>query len=278
VNAFTHAGTAPGPRPGAAIQESLLTDAELEEARPGHTDAWNPRGATQYTTGVHRGWHAIARSAAEHAVTKAAVGGPPPVAVAACGELVRVADRHGTYDRMSDIVRGHPCRPCAWTVAIATGSTGRELSLITPGPRDAAAIARSGADPMLAAAVCQAILAAESGGDTEYGLDHPATVQILAHATRHRPVLLVPEDCAEDPRSCEHRPADEDAVDWQCDYPDVTVACGACTLHAGGWAGEWEGSPMDECTVPVPCSVLLTLAARYGITRPHPPVQPCLAY
>jgi hypothetical protein len=249
-------------------QGSFLTDAEIEQIRPGSTRAWDPGAAARYVTGVQDGQHAVDRRAAEEALSHAAAG-PPPVAYAACGELAQVAARYGTYDRTDSGVPGSPCRHCAWTVALATGSTGRELALITPARRDMDAIARAGADPMLAVLICQAILAAESGEDAEYGLDHPATSQLLAHATRHRPVLLVPEDCAEDPRSCEHQPAGADGGDWRCDYPDATAACGTCTLHAGGWAGSWDGMPMAECTVPSPCSVLLTLAARYGLTGRH---------
>jgi hypothetical protein len=246
-------------------QGSILTDAEIEAIRPGSTRPWNPAASARYLTGVQDAWHAVDCRAAQAAVSRAAAAGPPPVSPAVCGELVRVAARYGAYERTNSAVRGGPCRYCAWTVAIATGSTGRELALITPGRRDAEAIARAGADPMLAVLICQAILAAESGEDAEYGLDHPATIQLLAHATRHRPVLLVPEDCAEDPCSCEHQPAGADD-DWHCGYPGATAACGTCTLHAGGWAGSWEGTPMAECTVPAPCSVQITLAARYGLT------------
>jgi hypothetical protein len=166
---------------------------------------------------------------------------------------------------MNTAVRCNPCRYCAWTVAVATGSTGRELALITPSRPKADAIAGAGAGAMLAVTICQAILAARSGEDADYELDHPATIQLLAHVTRHRPVLLIPEDCAEDPRTCGHQPDGGDLPDWHCSYPDATAACGACTLYAGGWAGEWEGGAMPECTVTAPCSVLRTLAHAYGL-------------
>ena len=42
--------------------------------------------------------------------------------------------------------------------------------------------------------------------------------------------------------------------------PDAAVACGACSLQAGGWAGEWEGQ--FTLTVPAPCRVLLALTAH----------------
>jgi hypothetical protein len=80
---------------------------------------------------------------------------------------------------------------CAWTVAIATGSTERELQPITPSDRSAAGLARAGVDPLLALKICRAVLVRESSPDAENGLDHAATVQVLAHAAAHRPVLVV---------------------------------------------------------------------------------------
>jgi hypothetical protein len=69
--------------------------------------------------------------------------------VAACGAYARLSG-HGVYDRATRPVRYGPCRICAWTVAIATGSAEREVQLITPDDRAAAAIAAGRADPYLA--------------------------------------------------------------------------------------------------------------------------------
>jgi hypothetical protein len=246
-------------------QAALLTAAETEAIRPGHTGPWNPAAARAYLTGTGGAWHAMPRRWAEPAITRAARTCSPPMALAACGQLAQVVPEHGTYDRMRRPVAAHPCRTCAWQLAIETGSTGRELALITPGLRTADALARAGADPMLASSICQAILAAESSDSCEYGLDHPATVQLLAHATVHRPVLLVDEECAAGECGGHHPDGDPDAPAQPCDYPDPAAACGACSLAAGPWAGEWEDDPLPECTVTAPCSVLTTLARHYRV-------------
>jgi hypothetical protein len=254
------------------LQQSLLGDAELERLRPGSTREWNPAAACRYVTGVQYGgadgqlgYHAVERPIAD-AMAGLSVSGLPAVARAACGELVHVSERHGTYDRMSGAMSSAPCRYCAWTVAAATGSTGRELALITPGRAQAAAIAGGGVNPRLAVAICQAILTASISPDADYETDHPATIQLLAQATRHRPVLLVPEDCAEDSCACARDADGDDVSDRHCSYPGATAACDGCTLQAGNWAGEWHGTAMPECTVPAPCSVLCALAHRYGIS------------
>jgi hypothetical protein len=252
-----------------ARQAALLAEEVIEALRPGSHGSFDPAAADRYLTGVDRQWHAIDRTRAGRAPLGAA--GAPAIALAACGTLARLAPEFGTYQRTSTPVQYDPCPRCAWEVAIATGTTGRELALLAPGGRKAAAIRATGADPMLAVSICTAILAAAE--DSDYGLDHPATAGLLAHATRHRPLLLLPEDCAEDPTACEHRPtAAGDSDGWHCDYPDCTVACAACTAFTGAWAGEWEGHSMGQCTVTAPCSVLLALAAHYKI-----PARPVLA-
>jgi hypothetical protein len=162
-----------------------------------------------------------------------------------------------------------PCPLCAWTVAIATSSTERELRLLTPDDHTARALARAGARPLLAVSICRAVLAKESSRDAENGLDHQATVQILAHATSHRPALAIPEDCAENDQACRHRRAGADGS-WRCDFPGAEALCPACSLRAGPWAGGWEGDVMEECRVPAPCGVLRALAARYGVALAGP--------
>jgi len=215
--------------------------------------------AVQFVTGVGDGhmWHAIGRDQAEHEVAQAA-----GIAAAVCGALARLS-KYGVYDRLAVPVVYGPCPLCAWTVAIATSSTERELRLLTPDDHAAGALARVGAPPFLAVNICRAVLAHESSPEAENGLDHEATVQILAHATSHRPALAIAEECAENDRACRHRPAAADNS-WRCDYPGAGALCLACSLRAGSWAGEWEGDIMDTCRVPAPCGVLRALAARYG--------------
>jgi hypothetical protein len=181
--------------------------------------------------------------------------------MAACQAQVSVIARRGAYDRASPAVAGRPCRACAWRLAIETGSTGRELALIIPSRATAGALARSGADPMLAVRVCEAVLrSAHRGGDDDEGiggLGSPAVIQVLELATRHRPVLYLGEACAEG--DCEKGSAGERG------YSCATAGCGACTPHAGSWAGDWEGTALPGLLVPTPCSVLTVLAARFCI-------------
>jgi hypothetical protein len=216
----------------------------------------DPAIMTQYVTGVHQGlWHAINRAALEYAMGAV----PRMAAVAACGALVRVT-KHGVYDRAEPPVSLSPCPACAWHVAIATGSARRELQLLAPGPREAAALARRGVTPLIAVAVCRAILAAAEDPA------HPAVVRQLAAAVAHRPDLAIGADCAGG--ECDHGPEDpgEDGQP-QCDYPDARAVCWACSLRTGSRDGEGGGSLMDGGAVRAPCGVLLALAAHHGLTR-----------
>jgi hypothetical protein len=252
-------------------QQSLLTDAETEAIRPGATRPWNPAAARAYLTGLGTGgWHAVPRSHARAARRRARR--PEPLeAMAACQAPVLVTARRGAYNRLSPAIARRPCRLCAWQLAIETGSTGRELALITPSQDEAAAIARSGMDPMLATRICQAILRAASGsgdedGDFPGGLHSPAVTQLLALVTSHRPVLYVPEACAED--ECETCPPGDEPGTTACAYHDAQAGCRTCTPRAGLWAGEYEGTPLPGLLVPAPCSVLTVLAARYRAPGP----------
>jgi hypothetical protein len=241
---------------------SVLNDAELEALRPGSTRPWNPGAASTYVSAVGpSGWHAVPRARAGE---ERAAPGEPRETGALCGELVLVPVPLHVYDRPSLAVSYRLCRACAWQVAIETGSTGRELALITPAPLEAAAIARSGADQMLAVRVCEAILLAahRAEGGPEEDLDSPVTVALLALATRHRPVLFFGDGCAEG--DCELRQdLAGEAPDAECSYPCAAAGCGACTPRAGQWAGSWEGSTLAGLRIPAPCSVLTVLAGRY---------------
>ncbi len=118
-----------------------------------------------------------------------------------------------------------------------------------------AAIARLAEPPRraLAVALAEAVLAAAAnGGD---GVDHPATVELLAAVSAHAGEALIAGDCVED--GCDH-PGDD-----AC--PITVVACRACSVISGGWAGEWEGRYGVEATVETPCSLLTTMAAHYRI-------------
>ena len=224
------------------MQASLLTDAEIEKLRPGSTRPWNPAAALGYVTGLAGGeWHAVSPSARAR----------PPRAQATGGKPVVVRAVPAAYDRLALPVAARPCRECAWQMAIRTGSTGRELALLAPSAAEAAAITRSGADPVLAGLVIHAILRGEDGG--EDGLDSPVVAQLLALTTSHRPVLYSCEACS-------------DGESGECDGGCAEACCGACTPRAGPWAGEWEGTSLPGLLITAPCSVLTALASRYDIT------------
>jgi len=243
-----------GPARRRPRQQSLLSLADLAALYPPGMVP-DPQVMTRYVTGVQDGWHAIDREDLEHPFGEE----PHLVAWTVCG-LLALASKHGVYDRAGWPVQSRPCPQCAWHVAIATGSINREIALLTPDRREARALARCGVTPRTAVAVCQAILAAAADPA------HPAVVRQLAAATAHRPDLSIPEDCAEG--SCEHRPARlADMRSWRCNYPDALPVCWACTLTHGSWAGEGEGTALEECTVPAPCSVLLAQAAHYRLIR-----------
>ena len=203
-----------------------------------------------YLTGVGRGWHAIDLPSMDYLRT----GPADSVAFAVCGELVRVAPKFGAYNRVDVPVTHNPCQACAWTVAAQTGTLEREARLLVPTGNDLTALTRILPDPMLAAKIAQAILA-----DPGWERGDPASIQLIASAAAHAPVLLVPEGCADG--DCEHGDG------GGCDYPDVTAGCQACSLQTGSWAGEWEGQFREECTIPAPCAVLLALAKYAGVTE-----------
>jgi hypothetical protein len=185
-----------------------------------------------FLTGIGSGdWHAIKAEAMTYALTGPAYS----VAFAACGELVRVAEKYGTYDRGTQPVMFSPCQPCAWTVAVAGGSPALEAEI--------------GRLPTAAVEACRAILARI--GDEEAGVewDDPETIQLLATVAAHAPVDLVGEACADG--DCEH-------PEGEC--PSSATACLACSVTAGDWAGEWEGRLRPEGTIKAPCAVLLALA------------------
>lgn len=201
-----------------------------------------------YLTGVHHGWHAVTRAALPLAAT---TGDGIRIVLAACGTFVTLAPMYGTYARDAVPVAYEPCPECAWAVAVATSTADREIQLITPDEREAAALAALGLDPFLPGALCRAILAA---AEDEPGRE---VIRQLAAVTRHRPGLAVSAGCAEG--DCE-----DTSAAGTCGCPARAV-CWGCSLRAGTEAGEWAGSLMGEGIVDAPCSVLAALAAGYGL-------------
>ena len=218
-----------------------MSTGTAQDAGPGRTRTQDP---AQYLTGVQNGWHAIHRDNLQYA---AVMSGGGRIATAECDAFVRVAPRHGRYRRDSRPVTYDPCPVCAWAVAIATETTGRELELITPDESESAALTRLGLDPLLPAALCRSILAAAKDESSE------AVIRQLAAVTAHSPGLAISEECAEG--GCDHHP---------CTYPVAQAVCWACSLRTGEEAGEFSDRLMEQATVTAPCGVLAALAAHYA--------------
>jgi hypothetical protein len=229
--------------------------------------------AADYLLGLGSGrYHAVTPRAIAAGVVEKATGeeeyGPRLIASSVCSRWVMVAKKFGRYRR--DAVpasRDMFCPECSWHVALTRGEVAAELEELAPSGRELAAMARLTPDPFIARRLCVAILADYANEwDPRYEPDEPPelALQLLAHVTAHVPVLLIPEDCAESDHGCSHRPetlAWDDRT-WRCDYPAASLGCAACSIRAGGYAGEWEGQYTRECTVPAPCQVLQVLAAQ----------------
>lgn len=163
-----------------------------------------------------------------------------------------------------DVGRGvGPCPECAWIVAGEAGELDLQVQALVASAADYAVLARLMPDPMIAVTAAAMLVEAALSGHAEEEFDHPATIQLLAAITRHAPVILVPEDCAE--RSCEHYTdtcEEGSGQPWEWANPEAAVACAECSLQDGQWAGECEGRYRSECTITAPCAVLTALAAH----------------
>jgi hypothetical protein len=200
--------------------------------------------------------HAIPRERAARALRKREL-----FQRAVCDTLAYLAPRHGAFDRATLHQALDPCPECAWALAITAGTAAvqRELDALTPTGHTLDALTRLTGDPLIARRTCQAILA-EANSVTGHLADEQ-TLQLLATVSRHAPVTLLYEGCRDGDCEPEHDPAEP------C---PAQPACPACSLQAGQWAGEWEGLYLPECTIPAPCQVLLTLAARFLRTQQKP--------
>lgn len=211
-----------------------------------------------YVIGLHDGLlHAVSHDAAVRAVEHSDSDSRRVTVGSECGECVAIARRWGPFQRGTEHLDRHDgrlCPHCAWIVALDQNTTDTELAALTPTGAELAALHLLLPDPMLAVRICQRILAT-ARDEGEYDADNPRWAQHLAHATAHRPILLVDEDCIEG--GCEHGDLDG------CYRTSNTVACDACSIQAGSWAGEWEGQ--YECTVPAPCAVLPAMAEHYHL-------------
>ncbi|MGD9526426.1 MAG: hypothetical protein AB7I38_11700 [Dehalococcoidia bacterium] len=180
-------------------------------------------------------WHAA------DSVRPPAVGGWL-LRYSACGAPVRVAAKYGPY--MAANLPGPVCAACMWWAAVRSGTVTDAIIRL----------------PDLVRPLAERIVACAD--DDGYEVDHPRTVQLLAAITAHASAPLVDVDCAE--RGCEHGDDECPITGWGCD---------ACSLVAGGWAGEWEGTYLPESVVEAPCSVLTTLARHYDVPIEPPGVR-----
>jgi hypothetical protein len=203
-------------------------------------------------------WHAARRGDAERAVAR---HGKDPAVITVCGRPAMLARAWPVYGGEKRPAASDQCPECAWAVAAERGELGAQVKALAPSPAQHAALARLLPDPLIAVTAAAMLVEAAAGGYGEHEPDHPQVIQVLAAVTRHSPVILLPEDCAEG--SCEHYPDGYETGSgqpWECPMPDASAACKACSLQAGGWAGEWEGQFLSECTIPAPCPVLTALA------------------
>ena len=223
--------------------------------------------ATFFIGANHAGKHVVP---AGDALAAIACTERAPTAFASCGAQVVIATGWGPYHRAHPRIASAEhrlCQCCAWTAALATGQVEAELAALHTDDVTAAVMARDWIDPRLVSNLCRAILAENTNPDTdEPGVSdepNPRLVQLLAHASAHRPVLLLPEACADG--DCNH-PADTDGPGRaaRC-AADGLLACPACSLQTGDWAGEWEGQFQPECTIAAPCEVLRTMAANFAV-------------
>lgn len=207
-------------------------------------------------------WHAVPRANMLYA--------REGFAVADCGAYVEIARAElQPYRRAGHPVSFGPCPECAWAAALANGTLDEEAARLAPTGKDRDVLARLLPDPSVAVQAARDILAAARHEHGPWGLeDNPAPViQLLAAVTRHVPVVLVPDAGAEGECDCGYE--NDDGTWHECGRQQASVACEACSLLAGPWAGEWEGHFRDECTIAAPCAVLTRLAeaARSALAK-----------
>jgi hypothetical protein len=185
-----------------------------------------------------------------------------------CHRQVGVARTWGGYDRDNEHLAIHgACPECEWEVAVEVGTTAAVIEAMRFTGADRRAATKALGDPDLACRLYEAILANE-----HYDQEDPHTLQLLVHATRHAPVLLMSEECCDG--DCEQH------EDWAACRENSWFGCGACSVVAGSWAGEWAGQFATECTVAAPCAAFTELLTHYGIRpagKPGDPAEPRLA-
>lgn len=202
-------------------------------------------------------WHAVdmallgPRAAAATAEQRGSGRGVEAFSV--CGLRAHHTPRLGGFTYDNRFLRSKRCERCSWVVALNRGTVEQEIDFYTRTADGSDVLAPAGADSRLLRTIFTAILAdAPPGRDAESG--HRS--DLLAHASAHRPVVRLCEACTE------HGPS---ATHGEQACPQATVVCGTCTFTSGQWAGATAGRILGECVVAAPCSVLVALAAHYGV-------------
>lgn len=221
-----------------------------------------PRGSASgsathpYRFGIGAGgsdwrWHAVdlesVRPLMADAVARGGQRGEVGV-FSVCGTRAEIVPRLGQFSYGSRWLSERRCERCGWVVALNRGTVEAEIELHVGAAADG--------DTGLLRQIFTSVLAdVAPGRDAESG--HRS--DLLAHAARHRPTVIVCEECGESPSAAEVHGEGVAAC------PQAQLVCGECTFTAGRWAGEREGMSTGECVVPAPCSVLVALAQHYEI-------------
>jgi len=198
-------------------------------------------------------WHAIDLQAYGPLLVDAAARGASVDTFSVCGNRSSYLRRAGQFTYGRTLLAQDRCERCGWVVALDRGTVEQEIDLYTA---DA-----GGADHGVLRQIFTAILAdlppgaaAQSGHRSD----------LLAHAARHRPSLMVCEQCVRGAECSEvHGPG-------IIACPEAVLVCWACTFTAGTWGGDQRGMPTGECVVGAPCSVLAALAHHYDIALEVP--------
>jgi hypothetical protein len=109
------------------------------------------------------------------------------------------------------------CADCAWTVAAHDGDLERQVRALIPPDALRPALTRLMADPLIAVKAAVSIIEAAESGYGDHDAGDPEMIRVLAAITRHQPVILVTEDCADG--ECGHG---ADGIGERC----AAVACG----------------------------------------------------
>ncbi|BBX30501.1 hypothetical protein B7435_30055 [Mycolicibacterium peregrinum] len=180
--------------------------------------------------------------------------------LAVCGQWTTEATLWGDWDPDKPTVRTHRCEHCGWVLAMrGAAPMAEEIARYAVTGRDRGVMVAAGTDPDLLHRLLTAILKPESelGAEPLSEIGPGALSSLLAHAARHRPLVLRCEKCTDTASS----PDDLDEDNHNC----TQVACAGCSLKHGDWAGEWEGYLRADCTVAWPCSVITTMANHHGL-------------